>query len=144
MAHSHSQMLGTPFVPPSVTTRLNCMKEVFERLGKCSLCEFQSKDILVSETHNFSAIVPFAASYPFEIWIIPRQHSSYFHEIDKDTVCTVPNSFLCAIIILCLVVHTTVSFTSLCDSQFVYFFLLCLYHITLLCMWFTICYSLLK
>uniref|UniRef100_A0A0E0HX63 Galactose-1-phosphate uridyl transferase N-terminal domain-containing protein n=1 Tax=Oryza nivara TaxID=4536 RepID=A0A0E0HX63_ORYNI len=85
MAHSHSQMLGTPFVPPSVTTRLNCMKEVFERLGKCSLCEFQSKDILVSETHNFSAIVPFAASYPFEIWIIPRQHSSYFHEIDKDT-----------------------------------------------------------
>ncbi|KAI4962505.1 hypothetical protein ZWY2020_031099 [Hordeum vulgare] len=72
MAHSHSQMLGTPFVPPSVNSRLNCMKEVFESSGKCSLCAIQSKDILVSETHNFSAIVPFAASYPFEIWIIPR------------------------------------------------------------------------
>ncbi|KAF8714184.1 hypothetical protein HU200_028197 [Digitaria exilis] len=84
MAHSHSQMLGTPFVPPSVTSRLNCMKEVFDRSGNCSLCDFRSKDILISETPNFSAIVPFAASYPFEIWIIPRQHLSYFHEIDQD------------------------------------------------------------
>lgn len=84
MAHSHSQMLGTPFVPPSITSRLNCMKEVFERTGKCSLCEIQSKDSLVSETPNFLAIVPFAASYPFEMWIIPRQHGSYFHEIDQD------------------------------------------------------------
>ncbi|KAK1681855.1 hypothetical protein QYE76_042703 [Lolium multiflorum] len=86
MAHSHSQMIGTPFVPPSVTSRLNCMKEVFERSGKCSLCELQCKDILVSETQNFSAIVPFAASYPFEIWIIPQEHSSFFHEIDQDKV----------------------------------------------------------
>lgn len=84
MAHSHSQMLGTPFVPPSVTTRLNCMKEIFDRSGNCSLCEIRPKDILISETPNFSAIVPFAASYPFEIWIIPRQHISYFHEIDQD------------------------------------------------------------
>lgn len=86
MAHSHSQMLGTPFVPSSVTTRLNCMKEIFDRSGNCSLCEIRSKDILISETPNFSAIVPFAASYPFEIWIIPRQHISYFHEIDQDKV----------------------------------------------------------
>jgi UDPglucose--hexose-1-phosphate uridylyltransferase len=86
MAHSHSQMIGTPFVPPSVTSRLNCMKEVFERSGKCSLCEIQCKDILVSETRNFSAIVPFAASYPFEIWIIPREHISFFHEIDQEKV----------------------------------------------------------
>ncbi|CAL5091232.1 unnamed protein product [Urochloa decumbens] len=83
MAHSHSQMLGTPFVPPSVKSRFNCMKEVYDKSGNCSLCE-SSKDILISETPNFSAIVPFAASYPFEIWIIPRQHLSYFHEIDQD------------------------------------------------------------
>jgi UDPglucose--hexose-1-phosphate uridylyltransferase len=86
IAHSHSQMLGTPFVPPSVTTRLNYMKEVFERMGHCSLCEIKSKDILITETPNFSAIVPFAASYPFEIWIIPREHLSHFHGIDQDKV----------------------------------------------------------
>ncbi|TVU41634.1 hypothetical protein EJB05_15169, partial [Eragrostis curvula] len=84
MAHSHSQMLGTPFVPPSVTTRFNHMKETFERSGHCSLCEIRSEYTLISETPNFSAIVPFAASYPFEIWIIPRQHISYFHEIGQD------------------------------------------------------------
>ncbi|KAL6880607.1 hypothetical protein ACP4OV_012172 [Aristida adscensionis] len=84
MAHSHSQMLGTPFVPSSVTTRLDCMRAAFEKSGNCSLCEIRSKDTLISETANFSAIVPFAASYPFEIWIIPRQHISYFHEIEQD------------------------------------------------------------
>lgn len=84
MAHSHSQMLGTPFVPPSVTTRLNYMKEVFDRSGNCSLCEIRSTDTLISETPNFYGIVPFAASYPFEIWIIPREHNSYFHDIDQD------------------------------------------------------------
>jgi galactose-1-phosphate uridylyltransferase len=93
MAHSHSQMLGTPFVPPSVTTRLSYMKEVFERMGHCSLCEMKSKDTLISETPNFSAIVPFAASYPFEIWIIPQQHISHFHEIDQNKVWAVLNQF---------------------------------------------------
>uniref|UniRef100_A0ACD5TU76 Uncharacterized protein n=3 Tax=Avena sativa TaxID=4498 RepID=A0ACD5TU76_AVESA len=86
MAHSHNQVIGTPFVPPSVTFRLICMKEVFERSGKCSLCEIQSQDILVSETRNFSANGPFASIYPFETWITPLQHSSYLHEIDQDKV----------------------------------------------------------
>ena len=95
MAHSHSQMLGTPFVPPSVTSRLNCMKGVFDRSGNCSICEIRSKDILISETPYFSAIVPFAASYPFEIWIIPRQHLSYFHEIDEAKVWTAFKSLIC-------------------------------------------------
>ena len=105
MAHSHSQMLGTPFVPPSVTTRLNCMKEFFDRSGNCSLCEIRSKDTLISETPNFSAIVPFAASYPFEIWIIPRQHLSYFHEIDEDKVLTAFKSLIC--FIFCIIMETS-------------------------------------
>jgi UDPglucose--hexose-1-phosphate uridylyltransferase len=71
------------------------MKETFDRSGNCSLCEIRSKDILISETPNFSAIVPFAASYPFEIWIIPRQHISYFHKIDQDKVRSVLESTRC-------------------------------------------------
>jgi galactose-1-phosphate uridylyltransferase len=39
--------------------------------------------------------VPFAASYPFEIWIIPRQHISYFHKIDQDKVRSVLESTRC-------------------------------------------------
>ena len=81
------------------------MKEFFDRSGNCSLCEIRSKDTLISETPNFSTIVPFAASYPFEIWIIPRQHLSYFHEIDEDKVLTAFKSLVC--FIFCIIMETS-------------------------------------
>ncbi|XP_022719291.1 ADP-glucose phosphorylase-like isoform X1 [Durio zibethinus] len=83
LSHSHSQMLSLPIVPPSVSARLDSMKEYFNQTGKCSLCEVQSKDLLINETTSFISIVPFAASFPFEIWIIPRDHSSRFDELDN-------------------------------------------------------------
>lgn len=84
MTHSHSQMLSLPIVPPTVSTRIDSMKEYFNRTGKCSLCEVQSKDLLIDETPHFISIVPFAAPFPFEIWIIPRHHASHLHELDAE------------------------------------------------------------
>ncbi|KAL4376398.1 hypothetical protein GQ457_02G035210 [Hibiscus cannabinus] len=84
MSHSHSQMIALPIVPPNVSARLDGMKEYFNQTGKCSLCEVQSKDLLINETSHFISIAPFAASFPFEIWITPRYHSSHFDELDKE------------------------------------------------------------
>ncbi|KAJ3670062.1 hypothetical protein LUZ60_010386 [Juncus effusus] len=84
MTHSHSQIIGLPVIPPSVTTRLDCTKGVFDRTGKCSLCEIKNDGFLISETEQFYAIAPFAASYPFEVWIVPKEHSSYFHQLDSN------------------------------------------------------------
>lgn len=84
LSHSHSQMLGLPIVPPTVSSRLNSMKELFDRTGKCGLCEAWSEDILINESTHFYSVVPFAASCPFEIWIVPRAHTSYFHDIDEE------------------------------------------------------------
>ncbi|OMO98946.1 Galactose-1-phosphate uridyl transferase, class I [Corchorus olitorius] len=84
LSHSHSQILSLPIVPPSVSARLNSMKEYFNQTGKCSLCEVQSKDLLINETSHFISIAPFAASFPFEIWIIPRDHSSDFDDLDDE------------------------------------------------------------
>lgn len=86
LSHSHSQIIGLPIVPPMVSTRLDSMKEYFDRTGKCGLCDIQLKKILIDESSHFYAIVPFAASYPFEIWIVPRKHASHFHEIDDERV----------------------------------------------------------
>ncbi|THU65351.1 hypothetical protein C4D60_Mb05t02730 [Musa balbisiana] len=84
MAHSHSQIMGLPLVPPLVSSRLDSMKKFYDMTGKCSLCEVQSEDILVCDTVHYFAIVPFAASYPFEVWIVPRDHTAHFHEIDHE------------------------------------------------------------
>lgn len=82
MSHSHSQLLALPVVPPNVSARLDSMKELFHETGKCSICEIRVEDLLIDESSHFISIVPYAASFPFEMWIIPRHHSSHFHELD--------------------------------------------------------------
>ncbi|KAF8398591.1 hypothetical protein HHK36_017522 [Tetracentron sinense] len=84
MSHSHSQIMALPIVPPTVSARLDSMKEYFDRTGKCSLCEIRSEELLIDESTHFISIVPFAASFPFEIWVIPRDHSSHFHELSNE------------------------------------------------------------
>ncbi|KAB5512180.1 hypothetical protein DKX38_029208 [Salix brachista] len=84
MSHSHSQLLALPIIPSAVSARFEGMNEYFKKTGKCSLCEVQAKELLIDESTHFISIVPFAATYPFEMWIIPRAHYSHFHEFDCD------------------------------------------------------------
>ncbi|KAJ7971880.1 ADP-glucose phosphorylase [Quillaja saponaria] len=84
MTHSHSQIVALPIIPPTVVARLDGMKEYFDLKRKCFLCESQSEDLLIDASTSFISVVPFAASFPFEIWIIPRDHSAHFHELDDE------------------------------------------------------------
>ncbi|KAM3690519.1 hypothetical protein ACB098_09G130300 [Castanea mollissima] len=83
LSHSHSQIIGLPVVPPNVSARVDSMKQFFNETGKCSVCEIQAKELLIDESTHFISVVPFAATFPFEIWIIPRDHSSHFHQLDE-------------------------------------------------------------
>ncbi|XP_052174337.1 ADP-glucose phosphorylase isoform X2 [Diospyros lotus] len=83
MSHSHSQIMALPVVPPSASVRLDCMKAYFDQTRKCSICEARSDDLIIDKSTHFISIVPFAATFPFEIWIIPLDHSSHFHKIDN-------------------------------------------------------------
>ncbi|XP_077247776.1 putative galactose-1-phosphate uridyltransferase [Tasmannia lanceolata] len=84
LSHSHSQIMGLPFIPPTVSSRLQSMKEYFDDSSNCGLCNIRSEELLIDESIHFFSIVPFAASFPFEIWIVPREHSSHFHMLDNE------------------------------------------------------------
>ncbi|WJX29554.1 UDP-glucose--hexose-1-phosphate uridylyltransferase [Trifolium repens] len=84
MSHSHSHILALPIIPPSVSARLANMKDYFYQTGKCCICEIQSEELLIDSSTYFFSLVPFAASFPFEIWIVPRNHSAHFHELDAE------------------------------------------------------------
>lgn len=86
LSHSHSQIMALPVIPPSVSARLDGTKEYFDKTGKCSLCVVHTEKLLIDESTHFFSIVPFAATFPFEIWIIPRDHSSHFHELKCEKV----------------------------------------------------------
>ncbi|KAL6008146.1 hypothetical protein ACLOJK_033652 [Asimina triloba] len=84
LSHSHSQMMSLPFIPPTVSARLDSLKDHFRATGECGLCMIHSKELLIKESVYFFSITPYAASFPFEIWIIPHAHSSHFHELDEE------------------------------------------------------------
>eukprot|EP01018_Ginkgo_biloba_P024946 Gb_04070 [translate_table: standard] len=89
MRHSHSQIIALPMVPINAARRLSNAKEYFTRTQKCNLCEFlshgiQSGSLLIDESPHFISFVPYAASYPFETWIAPREHASHYEGIDDE------------------------------------------------------------
>lgn len=86
MSHSHSQIMALPVIPSTASARIDSMKEYFGQTGKCGLCQIRRDDLLIDESSHFISVVPFAATFPFEIWIIPHDHSSHFHEIDNNKV----------------------------------------------------------
>jgi len=47
--------------------------------------ELEAKDRLIFELDGFIAITPFAARFPFEVWILPKKHACDFRTMDMET-----------------------------------------------------------
>ncbi len=79
ISHPHGQIYGFPFIPKKIELELESCKEFFEKEGKCLYCkileeELRQKDRIVDENESFVNFVPFFADYPYQVFIIPRNH----------------------------------------------------------------------
>jgi UDPglucose--hexose-1-phosphate uridylyltransferase len=66
----------------SIENELNRAEDYF-RPRRCVFCEMIDRELaertrMVAETERFVAFCPFASQFPYETWILPRQHSSHF------------------------------------------------------------------
>ena len=91
LEHTHSQLIVTPIVPISVWEEMNGALEFFNYRGRCIYCDMIHQEItggtrIVLDTPSFLAIAPFASRFPFETWIIPKQHNSHYENIQKNEV----------------------------------------------------------
>jgi UDPglucose--hexose-1-phosphate uridylyltransferase len=89
--HTHSQLIVTPIVPISVWEEMTGSLEFFNYRGRCIYCDMVQQELaserrVVLDTPHFTAICPYASRFPFETWIIPRNHSSHFENIPKPTL----------------------------------------------------------
>jgi UDPglucose--hexose-1-phosphate uridylyltransferase len=71
LAHAHSQILGTPFVPP----RLAAEAAAFARAARCPLCDIDDEP-LVRESEHYRVIAPRGSAFAYEQWIVPRVHAN--------------------------------------------------------------------
>jgi UDPglucose--hexose-1-phosphate uridylyltransferase len=85
--HPHSQLIATPIVPRRVLEELDGSKHYHEIKHACVFCDMivqerQSGERVVFENEKFICIQPFAPRFPFESWILPKEHLASFPEMD--------------------------------------------------------------
>jgi UDPglucose--hexose-1-phosphate uridylyltransferase len=85
--HSRSQLIATPVNPKRVKEELVGARHYYDYHERCIFCdlikqELQSKERLILDIDGFIAITPFAARFPFEVWILPKKHTCDFVSLD--------------------------------------------------------------
>src|SRR3569833_3439536 len=59
--------------------------------GRCVFCDMIQQELatekrIVLDLPGFVAFCPFASRFPFETWVLPKNHSSHFENIQKNGI----------------------------------------------------------
>jgi len=89
--HPHSQLIALPVIPESVKEEMDGARHFFEQKERCIFCDIIQQESaagvrLVTETDRFTVLQPYAPRFPFETWILPKQHGSHFEDADAPTL----------------------------------------------------------
>jgi len=84
-SHSHSQVLASPVLPQLLELEFRWSKMHFQKRERCLFCdcvqqEMQEEKRVVAQNGDFIAFCPFASRSPYELWVLPIQHSSSFEK----------------------------------------------------------------
>jgi len=87
--HSRSQLIATPVNPKRVKEELVGARFYYDLHERCVFCdlikqELASGDRVILDIDGFVAVAPFAARFPFEVWILPKKHSCDFTSLDMN------------------------------------------------------------
>jgi len=86
MAHLHSQIIATPFIPNNIRDELSGAESYYGMMSRCAFCELMRRysdgiQRFVAESSNFIAVCPFAPRFSYEMWVLPKAHTSDYTDI---------------------------------------------------------------
>jgi len=89
LSHPHSQLIALPVTPKSVKDKLISAREHYRRKERCIFCDIIAQELMlgdrvVFEHEHFVALSPYAARFPFELVIYPKQHLHDFTQLDAE------------------------------------------------------------
>jgi len=90
-SHPVSSLVATPVIPKKIKDELENAKQYYDYKERCVFCdilreELKVGDRIILETRNFLCFCPYASSFPFEAWIIPKRHNCDFQEIYQEEI----------------------------------------------------------
>ncbi|KMP11931.1 galactose-1-phosphate uridylyltransferase [Candidatus Nitromaritima sp. SCGC AAA799-C22] len=85
LEHTHCQLIALPILPELVADEIAGCERHFAANERCIYCdliqqEITAKQRIVAQNERFVALCPYASRYPFEIWVLPHDHSTRFEE----------------------------------------------------------------
>lgn len=87
--HPVWDIVATPFIPRMIKDELRGAKQYFLHKERCAFCDYTRQEAAARERVIFQdphtiAILPYAARFPFEIWLLPLRHSPDFGAASGD------------------------------------------------------------
>ena len=87
--HPHGQIYAFPYLPPFIERELELAGEYHARTGACLTCAMLAEEVadgrrIVAENDHFVAYIPFAARYPYETMVAPREHRASLAEMGEE------------------------------------------------------------
>lgn len=89
LEHAHGQLFAIPIVPEELDRELINSSRYYSENGKCIFCEIIAEEMamgerVVEEAKGFINLCPFASFSPFEMNIMPIEHSGNFESMSDE------------------------------------------------------------
>lgn len=91
LRHPHSQLIATPTIPKRIMEELIGVRRYYDFKDRCVFCDMVDEERsygkrVVCENDSFLSFTPFAARFPFECWILPKEHQPCFKTMTDDQI----------------------------------------------------------
>ncbi len=89
LVHSHTQLMALPVIPSNVALQLKSFEEHRVQKNLCLMCEILEREIkegdrVVCDEGGYLVVAPYASSSPFQLNIVPKDHSHDFSLCDDE------------------------------------------------------------
>lgn len=97
MPHPHGQIYAMPFVPPNVQEEIASVRQFADtNAGECLFCRLLAQELadglrVIAADDHFTALVPYAARFPAEVWIYARRHTRTLPDLDDSEHSSLAN-----------------------------------------------------
>ena len=87
----------TSLVPAGILAEREGARAHFEQTGQCVFCDMIARELqrnsdsteqtrIVTANETFVVLCPFASRVPYEMWVLPRHHTSHFDRAEDDVI----------------------------------------------------------
>jgi len=97
MEHPHAQLIALPIVPKHAVEEMAGARQYYLMKERCIFCDIIRQDLenparLVEEGEETVTLAPFAPRFPFETWILPKNHESCFEDSSTKVMASLARS----------------------------------------------------